>query len=413
MSLDRLHLCSLGVTMAVSVAEPAMRARIADLYSACLVTPASDRVVGLELEVRSAVGGFELRAGGNLCMQSTVSDDVIEWLAWKVNAAALEHDREELVLHAAAAARGGRGVLVTGPSGAGKSTMVAALVLGGFAYMGDDSVVVDGRSGEIRSNPKPIALDGPSIRALLAMSSDNDELRAARRVVSAVGLGEVRHEGSACAVDLIVHARHRPGCATTVTALGAAGAAELLADQSFNFSKLGSTGLASVARITRRARAVVVEFSSVADAVRIISEMFDASTADPASPTVGDAAYRHSRFDVEIISGEALVWDPVARELHHLDARAPRFGTSVTTRLIPARSPPGSRRLPGFPRRTCAGMSCAGMSSGVSMSSRYRVAVGAPFARVVPIRVVRAAPVAVPTLRSGSCRHRGMANSRE
>ena len=53
-------------------------------------------------------------------------------------------------VHAAALARGGRGLLVAGTSGAGKSTLTIALLRGGFDYLGDDLVFLTRRDGALR-----------------------------------------------------------------------------------------------------------------------------------------------------------------------------------------------------------------------------------------------------------------------
>lgn len=67
-------------------------------------------------------------------------------------------------LHAAAAARGGRAVVLVGPSGAGKSTAVCGLVARGAAYVTDEMVVI-GRSS-LFGLRRPIGLDGPPVEPL-------------------------------------------------------------------------------------------------------------------------------------------------------------------------------------------------------------------------------------------------------
>jgi hypothetical protein len=49
-------------------------------------------------------------------------------------------------LHAACVGRGGRGFLIIGPSGAGKSTLALHALLGGFDFLGEDSIFVSPRS---------------------------------------------------------------------------------------------------------------------------------------------------------------------------------------------------------------------------------------------------------------------------
>src|SRR5665213_1638243 len=163
---DCISLTALDLAVTLSIPDPALRARVAELYSGCRVAPGASRAsADLELDLCRRGDRYELRANEELCISSADRDDVLEWVVWKVNNAAVARERDQLVLHAAAAAKGGGAVLITGASGAGKSTIAAALSLKGFAYMGDDSLVIDARSHQIRSHPKPIALDPRSLRA--------------------------------------------------------------------------------------------------------------------------------------------------------------------------------------------------------------------------------------------------------
>ena len=157
---------SLGLRFAVRVDDPAIAARIAALYAACCT--ADPRPPDLELTVHSdaEAATFELRVGGEHCCVTTDADELLAWVVWRVNDAAVHHDDDRLVLHAAAVAIGEHTVLLAGPSGAGKSTLATALVLGGGAYMSDDSVAFDHDTGRVVSNPKPISLDAGAVAAL-------------------------------------------------------------------------------------------------------------------------------------------------------------------------------------------------------------------------------------------------------
>ncbi len=243
MNGDPARYSSLGLPVSFHCGDADLRRRLDELYSACRGTPAGP--IGLELDVEFDEGDqvFELAAFGESLFRSPVRDDVLEWIAWKVNSVALERERSELVLHAAAVARQGRAAIVTGSSGAGKSTLAAGLTLRGMEYMGDDSLIVEGATGQIRSNPKPIALADRSRVALAGLDPTNADLRHARRLFAPAALGAV--VAAECPVEpaLIVHAAFRPDAPTAVTPLGPAAAAELLAEQSFNFAALGSAGL--------------------------------------------------------------------------------------------------------------------------------------------------------------------------
>lgn len=56
---------------------------------------------------------------------------------------------ESIVLHAAAAALGGRGLLILGASGSGKSGLAMRLVGLGWSLVADDRVVVERRGGAL------------------------------------------------------------------------------------------------------------------------------------------------------------------------------------------------------------------------------------------------------------------------
>jgi hypothetical protein len=321
MSDDRAYYSSLGVIVAVRCADGPTRAQIDDLYAACRVGASAHADLELEIDLDGATGVYDLRADGAPCARSTDRDELLEWVAWKLNSVAVEHERSELVLHAAAVAREGGAVIVTGASGAGKSTLAAALTLRGAAYMGDDSLVVDAAM-QLRANPKPIAVDDASRAAIAGIAPIGTTLGAGRQLVAPQVLGDVvAADGTATAV-VIVHSTYRSGAPTTVTAMTPAAAAELLADQSFNFSPLGAVALRAVSTLARRARAVAIEFGDLSSAVDAISAAVANATAAGPPGAVDPVVPTRPGLDVELLSGEALVWNVRTRELHHLSASA-------------------------------------------------------------------------------------------
>jgi hypothetical protein len=325
MTDDVAYYSSLGLLVSVRCDDASLRARVDDLYAACRAAPT--RAVDLELEILGAPEQmsppvYELRAGGKSCLRTTDPDELLEWVAWKVNSAALESPRVELALHAAAVAFDGAAVVITGPSGAGKSTLASALTLAGAAYMGDDSLVVDGATAQIRSNPKPIGLDDDSRTALMRIAPTNPALRHARRMLAPHALGAVVAAGVPVPAALIVHSFYRPDISTLVTPITPAGAAAVLADQSFNFSARGADGLRAVAALARRARAIVVEFGDVVEAVDAISAAVAAPTRGPKPDTDETLGALGSELDAELLSGEVLIWNGRVRELHHLSGTA-------------------------------------------------------------------------------------------
>ena len=97
--------------------------------------------------------------------------------------------RGYLLLHASAAERNGRAVLMTGISGAGKSTLAALLMARGWRLMGDEFVLLDPVTGLAHAFPRLISLKNEAIPVMEAA------LPNARFGPSLVGTpkGTIRH----------------------------------------------------------------------------------------------------------------------------------------------------------------------------------------------------------------------------
>jgi energy-coupling factor transporter ATP-binding protein EcfA2 len=313
---------SLGLRIRIRCDDAEISRGLDDLYGACRRPTHGTPDIDLEI-ASSDPNGFELRADGELVHGDIHRHEVLAWCAWSINNLATERS-PHLVLHAAVAERDGWGVILTGPSGSGKSTLVGALVLAGMSYLTDDSVAVDGDATQIYSNPKPIALDRDSCRALSLTTERDGPAQAEKLLFAPRSLGVALDAECRCTPALIVRPRFRPGRGTAVAPLAPAEAAELLADQSFNFAADGSAGLRAVAALGRSCAAIVVEYGDVAGAVDAITSALAAHTS-PRVPLPSNVAMlrpTHPDLDVEILGEEALIWHRGARELHRLSPAA-------------------------------------------------------------------------------------------
>jgi dTDP-4-amino-4,6-dideoxygalactose transaminase len=79
---------------------------------------------------------------------------------WHVNQEVIRSGRDRfLLLHAAAAARDGKAVILAAPMESGKTTTVTALLRAGYRYLTDEAVALDPHSLLINPFPKPLTLD--------------------------------------------------------------------------------------------------------------------------------------------------------------------------------------------------------------------------------------------------------------
>ncbi len=115
------------------------------LYEPCVVGspgPAS-HVFIVRRHTNSESAPISVYRDGRAILRRAPEDLAVAQLAWEVNRGVVEKAGNRLLLHAAAAERDGRVVILAGPEGSGKSTLVAALVRSGLRYVTDETVAVE------------------------------------------------------------------------------------------------------------------------------------------------------------------------------------------------------------------------------------------------------------------------------
>jgi hypothetical protein len=265
-------------------------------------------------------------------------------LLWHVNRAAVASCPDRALVHAAAAERGGRAVLLPAPMNAGKTTLVAALVRAGLRYLTDEAVAVEPAPLTLRGLAKPLTID-PGARPLLA------DLEPAVEPAARAYAGERWHVdvrtirpdavATSAAPALVVVPRHVPGAATALTPLSRSQALVALCENSFNLDRAGTAGLAALADVVRASscyRLVVGDLATATDLVLDLlagSERLSPATASDADagsvPHAGDPAVvsdldgrfvplpRPTVMGTEI-EGQAVLVDVTTGAAHHLDA---------------------------------------------------------------------------------------------
>ena len=121
----------LGFDWSILTNDPALVDEITYLYQACVV---SDRgtarhVFILRSHSSSDTPSVSLYRGGRAILRRAPAGLAIARVVWEVNRGVVEDAQNQLLLHAAAAERDGRVVLLAGPEGSGKSTLVDFAVL--------------------------------------------------------------------------------------------------------------------------------------------------------------------------------------------------------------------------------------------------------------------------------------------
>jgi hypothetical protein len=192
-------------------------------------------------------------------------DLAVAQLAWEVNRGVVDEAGNRLLLHAAAAERDGRIVILAGPEGSGKSTLVAALVRSGLRYVTDETVAVPVPAGTIVPYPKPIALH---------------ETEQCQRLVPAQAIrSDAVAKSGGTARLLLLLAGYEPGRAPVARSISRAEAAVALAEQAFNFRDLGPGRLDALAEVVRACSCYRLEVGDLDAGCRLVHELFETAVA--------------------------------------------------------------------------------------------------------------------------------------
>jgi hypothetical protein len=259
--------------------DPVLVDRVISLYQACLEGkpgPARD-VFTLARQATSNTASVSVYRNDQAILHAAPADLAIAHLVWHVNRGVVEEAGKRLLLHAAAAERDGKVVLVAGPEGSGKSTLVAALVRVGFQYVTDETVAVELPATTIAPYPKPIALDRGSLRALgnlipaaSALEGASEQLLVPPQAIRPHAIAEAGK-----VPRLLVLPSYRPGSKTAARPIARAEAAVALAEQAFNFRAYGSGRLDAITAVVRACDCYQLDVGQLEAACQLVVELFE------------------------------------------------------------------------------------------------------------------------------------------
>ena len=105
---------------------------------------------------------------GTQIAQARSFHELCRHLEWQLEKFAVQKVDDHYLLHAAAMAKDGIGIIFPGPSGSGKSTLALALLLQGYSYLSDELAAIDLSTGQLQPFPKPIGIKDMSVNLGLA-----------------------------------------------------------------------------------------------------------------------------------------------------------------------------------------------------------------------------------------------------
>jgi hypothetical protein len=195
---------------------------------------------------------------------------VLNLLLWQVNTHAAERSAGSWVLvHAAAAARDGRAVLLPAPMERGKSTTVAGLVRSGWQYLTDEMVALDPVSLCAVAYPRPMCLDRGSWAVLADLRPAHDERVTGQWQVPASTLRPDAVSRLA-APAAVVAPRYRAGGTTSLRRMSPGEVVLELAESAFAFRDDPRRNLVALAELAQRVPGFQLTIARLDHAVALI-----------------------------------------------------------------------------------------------------------------------------------------------
>jgi hypothetical protein len=253
--------------------------RVADLLDGLLSPFRDPSPRGRRVPYVVTTGGsspFVLRVGARRRYDASSVAEVVDLVLWDVYDRAFRESRRRLVLHAALAARRGRGVLMPGRPDAGKTTLVAGLVRAGFAYLSDEAAVFDASTGRFLAFPRPLGMEVATLDLFPGLERRlPSELRSTDRKTRHVPATAIRPRSvsESCRLGFVVVPEYLPGAPTTLTPMGRAEALVLLSGSAFDAERFASRGLRPMAGELARAECYRLRTGDLGGAVEAVTSL--------------------------------------------------------------------------------------------------------------------------------------------
>ncbi|MEQ1869072.1 MAG: hypothetical protein ABL961_03505 [Vicinamibacterales bacterium] len=183
-----------------------------------------------------------------------------------------------LVLHAAAAARSGRALILPGRSGSGKTTLSAYLLARGFTYLSDEMVFLESGTLLVEGLPRPLNVKAhglhlvanPAVASAAWASLSGPAATLMQLPVDMAGAAGSAASQTRPALAALVFPRFQPDAPATCIPLTPAQAGLRLMSALLNARNLEGHGFPAVTALAREVPAYELQFGDVREAVPLV-----------------------------------------------------------------------------------------------------------------------------------------------
>lgn len=241
---------------------------------ACSDTSGSSSYV---IEAPSQGSEGRLLLDGRLLYKTRKEALLFARLLWHINLSTVSASQEYVLLHAAAAERHGRAVVLSAPMEAGKTTLVAGLVRAGLGYLTDETTAVDPSSGFIVPYPKALSIDPGSWTVLAdlkpAVQSGAEHLAAAQWQVPAADIRDGAVSTTRSRPRVIVVPRYVAGARTSLESLTPGEALLAVLQQTFNLDRNRARDMHALAGVLEHCACYRLTSGQLSEAVDALLEV--------------------------------------------------------------------------------------------------------------------------------------------
>lgn len=240
--------------------------------------------------------------------------DALAMLVTGVNLSALDAEPQRLHLHAGAAVRDGRAVVMSAPRETGKTTTLARLVLRGWDFISDEAVSISGTDDEVRGFAKPLSIKPPGrsrvpeLMAHMVPALDDVEAQEIVHVpLGAVGAMARDRAEPGLVVLLRRSDQTEPGGPPASLPVHPADAVVHLMGETMDAGRFGPRAVLELARLTARCSCHEVLVGDPEATAELIEELFDVPQPEPLPIRVLEGGAAIATNVVSLLVGDRVV----------------------------------------------------------------------------------------------------------
>ena len=201
---------------------------------------------------------------------------IIEWgMNWCIS----NHINTHLIVHAAVIEKSGYAAIMPAPPGAGKSTLTAALIQEGWRLLSDELTLIRLDNAQISPVPRPVSLKNESINVIKSRYPEvifgplsTDTSKGTVGHIKPPKLSVINQEIE-CPVGWIIFPKFEKDAQAELQKTGKAKTLMDVADNSFNYSRLGASGFEALKTIVDTADCYQFRYSLLDDAIDIFNSL--------------------------------------------------------------------------------------------------------------------------------------------